>query len=186
MNTTTTPTTARKLEIEMIPNNCWGSNLRKFPGFPWDAARRPVYVAAGHRCEVCGGQGRRWPVECHEMWSYDEVPEASDADHAGHVQRLVRLTALCPACHTVKHWGLAMIREGRGEMPAGSTLAHLCAVNGWDRETGLRHVEESIIVWRRRNRFTWDLDLTMAVGYDADPTVARVVPAAERPTWSEA
>jgi len=38
----------------------------------WDRLRRQVAAEAGERCEIFGGRGRRWPVECHEVWDYDE------------------------------------------------------------------------------------------------------------------
>lgn len=38
------------------------------------------------------------PVECHEVWDYDDDRK---------IQRLERRVALCPACHEVKHAGLA-------------------------------------------------------------------------------
>ncbi len=62
----------------------------------------------GHRCEACrapadrqGGRG----LEVHERWSYDEMTG---------VQALRRLVALCPACHTTTHYGLAEV-TGRAD-----------------------------------------------------------------------
>ena len=63
--------------------------------------RHQVAADAGDRCEICGARGRRWPVECHETWDYDDDRK---------IQRLQRLVALCPACHEVKHAGLASKR----------------------------------------------------------------------------
>lgn len=185
--TTTNDDTTTKLTIELVPQTCWGSNLRKFPGFPWDKARRLVAAAAGNRCEICGGRGNRHPVECHEVWSYHEPgDELGDELGIDPVQRLDRLIALCPACHTVKHWGLAMIRENRGEIPVGATLAHLCEVNGWSKDQATTHVDEAAHVWTHRSEFTWNLDLTEATAYGASPAVARVLPAKKRSAWSEA
>jgi hypothetical protein len=135
------------LVVEMIPGPVWGSNVRSRVYRPvWDRLRRAVYAAAGNVCELCGGVGRRHPVECHEVWEYDE---------SRRVQRLVRLIALCPACHAVKHFG-RMMKMGRAE----EAVAHLMAVNGWDRETTLAHVEEAIRTWRRRSNWSWTVDLS--------------------------
>lgn len=142
-------------------------------GFPWDAARRPTAAAAGHRCEICGGRGKRWPVECHEMWVYEK-----GGDHW--VQRLVRLIALCPACHKVKHWGRSMILEDQGDLERGSTMAHLCRVNDWDFTTAGDHLTRAVGEWRERSSHPWDLDLRTASGYGAGPDVARIIPADER------
>jgi hypothetical protein len=119
--------------------SCLGSNVRSRVYRPvWDRLRRAAYAAAGNICELCGGVGRQHPVECHEVWEYDE---------SRRVQRLVRLIALCPACHAVKHYG-RMMSMGRAEEAA----AHLMAVNGWDRETTRAHVQEAFETWRRRSQ----------------------------------
>jgi hypothetical protein len=45
------------------------------------------------------------------------------------IQRLEQLVALCPACHEVKHAGLA---SKRGRLSA--VIAHLAEVNHWSPE----------------------------------------------------
>src|SRR6266542_2374238 len=71
------------------------------------------------------GRGPEHPVECHEVWRYDDRT---------HVQMLVRMIALCPACHQVKHLGFANVK-GKGTQ----ARAHLARVNGWTLELeGLR------------------------------------------------
>jgi hypothetical protein len=77
------------------------------PKAVWDRLRRQVAADVGQRCEICGGRGWRWPVECHERWDYDDDRK---------IQRLERLVALCPACHEAKHAGLA--RNGAGSRPS--------------------------------------------------------------------
>ena len=134
-----------KLTIELIPSSLFGVNLRTaLPSSEWDRLRREVYAAAGHRCELCGGRGPRHPVECHERWEYDEEK---------HVQRLVGLIALCPACHEVKHFGFATVR-GRGEI----ALAHLMRVNELTREQALAHVAHANEEWARRSAHPWTQD----------------------------
>ena len=62
------------------------TNVRShLPKGVWDRLRRQVAAQAG--CEICGGRGRRWAVECHEVWHYDD---------AAKVQRRERLVALRP------------------------------------------------------------------------------------------
>ena len=97
------------------------SNVRKLATREqWDRMRRQVYQAAGWRCELCGDRGPDHPVECHEVWAYDDTTAA---------QRLMRLQALCPACHEVKHYGYTRVR-GR----EWHALTHLARVNGWPLE----------------------------------------------------
>jgi hypothetical protein len=88
------PPDAPRLSIELVPATSWFDNLRSLlPPAEWDALRKATSQAAGHRCEICGGRGPKWPVECHERWQYDD---------ATHVQTLTGLIALCPECHRVK------------------------------------------------------------------------------------
>jgi hypothetical protein len=147
-----------RLTIELVPQSCWFSNVRdQVSPSDWDRIRKQVYEAANRRCEVCGGRGPRHPVECHEVWEYDE---------AAGVQRLTRMTALCPACHEVKHIGLAGIR-GRADI----ARAHLAEVNGWSAETAEQYVEEAFATWQARSTRAWSLDISGLVAYGIDPAL---------------
>jgi hypothetical protein len=148
-----------RLTIELVPSTCWWSNVRSHvAASDWERLRRSTAQAAGNRCEVCGGRGRRHPVECHEVWEYDDTRM---------VQRLVRLIALCPSCHEVKHLGLAGMRGRRG--PA---LAHLGRVNGWSAADTEAYAEAVFEQWATRSRHDWILDCTVleAQGVRFQPT----------------
>ena len=135
------------LTIELVPKSSWYANLRsELPKEEWNTLRRACYRKAGYVCEVCGGTGDRWPVECHEVWEYDDTHKN---------QKLVGLIALCPSCHQVKHIGLAKVR-GRLE----EATEHLSKVNGWDVEKCEQYIEDQFDVWRRRSEFSWELDLS--------------------------
>lgn len=139
---------ATRLTIELVPSSSWYDNVRSnVSRAEWDRLRRATAQTAGHRCEICSGRGRRWPVECHEVWSFD--------DDTG-VQRLVRLIALCPACHEVKHIGLAS-RRGRYAV----ALGHLARTNGWSREDAELYAQAAFEQWARRSARDWTLDLTV-------------------------
>lgn len=86
-----------------------------------------VYQAAGYRCEICGGVGKRHPVEAHERYEYDEKSQPP-------CQRLVGLIALCPPCHAVKHLyrTRAVSIEQNDPTIYEDALRHLAEVNGWD------------------------------------------------------
>jgi hypothetical protein len=149
---------APRLTVELVPRTCWFSNVRdRVSREDWDRMRSQVYEYAGRRCEVCGGRGSKHPVECHEVWEYDEATA---------VQRLVRMIALCPACHEVKHVGLAGVK-GRGEIAA----AHLAEVNGWSAAVADRYVRSAFAVWEERSARTWSLDVSALTGYGIDPRV---------------
>ena len=60
------------LTCELVPKSTWAKNLRTRMGQDlWDIARKIAYKKARYRCEVCSGKGPKWPVECHESWTFD-------------------------------------------------------------------------------------------------------------------
>ena len=62
-----------KLTIELVPKTCWFSNVRDHVSVAqWDTIRKQVYVKANYFCQICGSRGTKWPVECHEVWDYDD------------------------------------------------------------------------------------------------------------------
>lgn len=136
-----------RLEVELVPSTAWGSNLRSvLTGAQWKTCQQFVYAKSGRRCEICGGVGPKWPVECHEIWSYD--------DDEG-LQKLEGLIALCPPCHRTKHAGFA---ASQGLMV--EVLMHLCEVNDWLVEHAELYLEAVFEVWSRRSNQGWDLDCT--------------------------
>jgi cytochrome c2 len=137
-----------KLTIELVPKTCFYTNVRSnVPKTTWDVLRKTCYAKANHVCEICGGKGQKHPVECHEVWKYDEY---------NGVQQLLRLIALCPACHTVKHIGMANIR-GQGE----HAIRHLASINGISYEEALAYKTEAFAVWRDRSLREWTLDISI-------------------------
>lgn len=135
------------LTVELVPRTSWYVNVRSHvSAAEWERLKKLTFGRAGYRCEVCGGRGRKWPVECHEVFSYDD---------ARRVQKLERLVALCPGCHEVKHIGLAGVRGRRRE-----AVAHLARVNGWTRDDAELYLEACFETWHRRSNHEWTLDLT--------------------------
>ncbi len=145
------------LTIELVPKSCWFSNLRSaLSTEQWSIIRKRVYRAANHQCQICGGRGERWPVEAHETWSYDS---------RNNVQRLESIRALCPACHEVKHFGLARIK-GREQV----AMKHLMKVNDWSAQQAHEHIRLSFEEWSQRSLFSWSIDLALlsTFGFTAD------------------
>lgn len=136
-----------KLTIELVPSSSWFTNLRSvLPKYKWDILRKDCYAKANYKCEICCGVGNNHPVECHEEWEYDRETRT---------QKLVRLIALCPKCHKVKHIGLAQL-NGQGE----ACLRHLCKVNGITLEEGRDLIDEAFIVFEERSQIEWNLDIS--------------------------
>lgn len=133
------------LVVDLVPASCWASNVRTVMSpSDWDHCKWFVRRRSGDRCEVCGGRGPKWPVECHEIWTY-----------INGVQRLEGLVALCPDCHEVKHFGRAE-RMGRAQ----DALCHLMNVNRWSEDQAVAYLESAFALWRERSEVSWDLDLS--------------------------
>lgn len=146
------------LSVELVPSTAWWSNVRSnVTRAEWERCKNFVRARSGERCEVCGGRGRRHPVECHEIWDYD--------DEFG-VQTLVDLVALCPACHEVKHIGRASV-VGTLERAAN----HLRDVNGWTDEHTEYYINVAMLAWAVRSRREWSLDVSWLSLLGIEPRV---------------
>lgn len=142
-----------KLTIELVPKSSWYSNVRSnVPKETWDRLRKMVYAKAGHVCEICGGVGKKHPVECHEVWEYDEV---------NGMQTLIRLIALCPACHSVKHIGRAHIYGGYDQ-----AVKHLSKVNGWTIDEAHLYTQEQFLIWTLRSKLKWSVNIDALKQYN--------------------
>jgi len=85
----------RKLNFEVIPDGCWGYNLRTvLPKKLWDFLKKDVKEKADGKCEICGRKTHR--LEAHERWDYD-VEKG--------IIKLVDIVAVCKDCHSVIHIG---------------------------------------------------------------------------------
>ncbi|HGE6932625.1 TPA: HNH endonuclease [Enterobacter cloacae] len=136
-----------RLTIELVPRSCWFDNVRSaVSSSDWKRLRQQTARTAGWKCQICGGKGPRWPVECHEIWHYDDDRQC---------QTLTGLIALCPSCHEVKHMGFTGLRGKKDE-----AVAHLALVNGWSLQGAFDYVDEAFEVWRERSRHAWQLDIS--------------------------
>jgi len=136
-------------EVELVPRGCWGRNLRSLLAEEdWEKVRRRTARAARNECEVCGGRGDQWPVEVHERWHYDDET---------HIQRLVGLIALCPACHQLKHWGHTKQLSPTHSFEALHRLAGFRRIS---LEAARAYLDQQEEIARRRSKHTWSVDLS--------------------------
>ena len=136
-----------KLTIELVPSTTWEDNVRSaISDAEWDTLKKQVYRKAGYCCEICGGKGDRWPVECHEIWEFDEELK---------LQTLLGFIALCPSCHSVKHIGYASILGKYAQ-----TLNHLMMVNGWSKREAEKYVHTAFKLWDERSKIKWKVDIS--------------------------
>jgi len=135
------------LTIELIPKSSWCHNLwSQLDSRDWGRLKVTTSEAAQHRCEVCGGVGSKYPVDCHERWEFEEW---------SCTQSLVGLIALCPACHSVKHLGRSM-NHGLGD----DAKAHLRAINKWSTKKTEDYVALAFNLWEVRSLEKWYVDLS--------------------------
>lgn len=120
----------------------------------WDHLRGIVSGKAYNVCEICGGVGPKHPVECHEIWHYDDDKL---------VQKLVGMIALCPNCHGVKHFGFSRV-QGKGE----AALKHFMKINELKRKEAERAVTKSFEIWNLRSQKEWTLDISHLKEYGID------------------
>ena len=137
-----------KLRVELVPSTCWLSNVRSYMSdYFWRKLSKEIAEDSRERCMVCGGRGRRHAVECHEAWYYDDRRR---------VQALMRLDALCPICHAIKHLGRTL-SQGNERM----AIDWLAKVNGWDEPTTCAYIRAVFEQHRARSQFEWALDLSV-------------------------
>lgn len=146
-----------KLTVELVPKTCWYNNVRSILSQEqWDYIRKQVYTAAYDTCEICGGIGEQWPVECHEVWNYDDV---------NHVQRLERMIALCPNCHAVKHSGRSFV-AGEIDRVVGHFNKINKTKNKWKDYNS--HFIQQMKIWMKRSHYEWTLDISILDDYGID------------------
>ena len=138
------------LVSELVPTGTWGANLRSLlTPSGWDRLRRWSYEQADNKCEICGqdgfSQNRKYPVECHEVWEYDDIQ---------HTQTLKGVQALCPMCHCVKHYGRSL-RVGSGY----KVREHIAKVNNWSPEFVQIYEDMIFHIHALRSRYRWTVDI---------------------------
>lgn len=144
-----------KLTIELVPSTCWFSNVRAvLTKAQWDILKRQVASAAYDTCQICGGVGPKHPVECHEIWNYDDK---------NLIQKLKGMIALCPACHMVKHIGFARI-QGKEKQ----AIQHLMKINKMTRKAADTYINKAFECWKERSQKEWELDISSLKDYGID------------------
>jgi len=136
-----------RLTIELVPSTAFYTNARKILSEDkWDIIRKETYKKFAYRCGICYDRGAWHPVECHEIWNYNDKT---------HIQTLEGLIALCPSCHKVKHIGLSKIR---GDME--NCVEHLMLINQITKEEVKEMVDKAFDVWLERSKHEWKCDIS--------------------------
>lgn len=142
--------------MDTVPKSCWSDNARtNLSTEDWNKIRKFVYSRAGYRCEICGAvkdsASKRW-IEAHERWQFDDDL---------HIQKLVRLIALCSDCHAVTHLG-----RTRKEGKENNAFRHLMKVTGMTEREAMIHINEANRVVTKRSKHKYSLDLRILTDSD--------------------
>lgn len=142
------------LKIELVPKTCWWNNVRgNITRTQWDKLREKVCTDARNKCEICGGIGSKHPVECHEIWDYDEISK---------IQTLKKFIAICPLCHQVKHIGLTKLK---GLEYFDRAYQWFQLINELSNDETKLFYDYYWQQWRMRNKMKWDLDIRLLNNY---------------------
>lgn len=138
-----------RLSVDLIPSTCWHTNVRSsVSSDDWKRIADGVKARAGFQCEVCAAKAdpaAQVFLEAHELFEFDNG-----------VQRLKRLTCICPACHQAIHFGRS-VATGHETV----ARAHLMKVNAWSAWELEQHLRQAYAVWSQRSRQAWSLDLSI-------------------------
>ena len=86
---------SKKLEFELVPDGCWGYNLRAILSkAQWSFIRKDAIERSNNKCSACGKKAKR--LEAHEKWQYD-IEKG--------IVKLIDVVALCSDCHKTVHIG---------------------------------------------------------------------------------
>lgn len=136
-----------RLYIDLVPKTSWAHNLsQQLPASDWNKIRHHIYNQANNVCEICGCTGQNGRLDAHERWFYDLKTKT---------QILSQISSLCPQCHMTTHMGFAKVQK-KGHI----AFSHLAWINLWTAEETLLHEIESFNLWKFRNQFNWETDVT--------------------------
>lgn len=110
---------------------------------------------ANYKCEICGGKGNKWPVECHEIWEY----KITSYDKSN-IQKLIGFEALCPSCHKVRHFGFAQMIGKEKE-----AIEHLMKVNNLTENEVYDYIVKTKIKYDFMSQINYMLDVSYVEEY---------------------
>lgn len=144
------------LEIELVPTSCWLSNIRSnVKNSEWDRIRFVTGGIANFKCEICNERGSKHPVECHEVWKYDEIKKK---------QSLLKFQSICPLCHQVKHLGFT--KTVLGKEFYNRAVERFMRINNLSELTAKELIREAIEKWKQRSESHWELDISLLSNYN--------------------
>ncbi len=140
-----------KLNFELVPDGCWGSNLRNiFSKTEWDFLKKDAKERSNGTCTICGKKTQR--LDAHEKWSYDSEKG---------IQKLEDIIAVCKDCHSVIHIGFTQLKGDIERAEKHFMSVNKCSYAEYRKALGIankKHVELNKIS-------EWVIDLTYLQRY---------------------
>ncbi len=140
-----------KLNIELVPDGCWGYNLRSILSkAQWDFLRADAKLRADGQCVICGKKTNR--LEAHERWEYDAK---------NGIAKLSDIIAVCKDCHSVIHIGRTQLKGNFERAEAHFMKVNNCSYVDFRKALGLandRHKQLNLVC-------EWKLDLSYLKRY---------------------
>lgn len=135
-----------KLQFELVPEGCWGSNLRTFfTKKQWDFIKDDAKKRANGICQICGKKTDR--LDAHEKWIYDEE---------NGIQILDDVISICKDCHNTIHIGRTQLK---GNVVKAEN--HYMKVNDCSYAQMIADLGKANQDHIRRNKISeWKLDLS--------------------------
>ncbi len=150
-----------RLGIQIFAPMTNGQNLHRALSAPeWKALSNLIIKRANHKCEICGYQGDIRRLVCHEVWKIDS---------RRHVQKLVRLKALCSLCHNAVHYKRAV---GIANMDYDNAFEQICRVNNWTKSTARAYIKRTDALSKNLPKnFLYTVDMSHVTKYGFRPRV---------------
>lgn len=136
-----------KLDIELVPKQQWGRNLRSMlSAIDWMEVSQLIRGDGVGACEIC--EKLTSTLDCHEVWEYN------DADRT---QSLVTLRAVCHDCHRVIHLGRTRIQAVHHPKILELAIDHFLTVNNVSPHVFRTYKDEVFAIWARRSNIVYRL-----------------------------
>ncbi|MDY3845456.1 MAG: hypothetical protein SOZ62_00905 [Eubacteriales bacterium] len=140
-----------RLNIELIPDACWYSNLRHImKPADWDIIRRDAYSRADGKCMICSRPAKR--LEAHEVWEFGN----------NGIQKLSDIIAICHLCHSVIHMARTSLAGNED-----AAVKHFMKVNKCGYTDFIHAWNEANEVQKKLNLIPeWQLDVSWLSRFD--------------------
>ena len=134
----------RVIDFELIPASSWCNNLRNIlTRQQWTNISKVVRNKTDGNCEICGRNVKT--LHAHETWEFDYITN---------MQKLIKIRAVCPMCHSTIHIGRSAIL-GK-ELPALKWYAKL---NNISFEEAKSDENKALEIYEQRSKINWNIDI---------------------------